>query len=294
MNAQLSRFLSIFYTIAVVFVFTAAFSIVTVGCGDEESSDDGDASVNSEAGAAASGGNYQSTSGSQGSRDPSESSEEEGSTEDSAGSGGDEPDDGTGGDETDAPIREPIDGGGATDGGGIAVSTDEDTDDGTGGAGDRAECTPDDLSECDDINITGGLVPMEVCCTDDGFCGRNFTLPDGTTTGCLTDQFVNPPIIPECEACASSSCQEEVSSCDNDPDCAALSDCLMSCTDVMTCAECVMNNTAGLMNYGPLALCAVSECAICVEQFGRLLPPELVDAIQNANIGAGGMPGGGP
>jgi hypothetical protein len=298
MKTQLSRYLSIFYTIFVVFVFAAALSTATAGCGDEESNDAGDASAENAA-TAANGDNSTSTEGSHGSGDPSGTSEEEGTTTDSAGAGGDKTDDGTDGDETDVTVGTPFDGGGATDGGGtgdgggIGVSNGDDTNDGTSGASDRVECTPDDLSECDDINITGGLVPMEACCTEDGFCGRNFTLPDGFNTGCLTGEFVDSPIVPECEDCARSSCQQEVSACHNDSDCTTISDCLLSCTDVMSCAECVMNNSAGLTNYGSLALCAVSECDVCVEQFGRLLPPELVDAIQNAGIAGGGMPGGG-
>jgi hypothetical protein len=134
---------------------------------------------------------------------------------------------------------------------------------------------------------------MEVCCTEDGFCGRSFTLPDGFNTGCVTAQFVDAPIVPECEDCARSSCQQEFSDCGSDLACTALNDCLTSCTDVLACAGCVIDGADGLTNYGSLALCAVSECVICVEQFGRLLPPELLDAIQNVDLGGGGLPGGG-
>lgn len=300
MKSQLSRLLSVFYTVAAVFLSTFALSVVVAGCDSKDTGDDGDAGADTGAAGPNGGNNVSQTSGSNGNLDPFGSSEEGITTEETPDGGesnvastdedaevaedsedtdenGDEPDGATDGDEPD----------GGTDGDEPNGSR------GGSGANDRTQCTPGDLSECSDINITGGLLPMDVCCTENGFCGGAFTLPDGSTTGCVTDQFVNPPIIPECEACASSSCQGEFSACENDLTCATLNDCLTNCIDLMTCAECVVDNAAGLMNYGTLAVCAVGACPICVEQFGRLLPAEIVDAIQNANIGGGGMPGGG-
>ncbi len=173
---------------------------------------------------------------------------------------------------------------GAGGAGGDASTPTTDGGSGAGGAGGSAatpECTQSDLGNCTDQ--TGGLATA-LCCTPEGLCGYIFDLGAGQPSQCVTDQLPGPVVTQECEQCARTNCPSDVAACEADADCQSLSDCLMACTDLMSCAICGLTyQNAAMGSYGALATCALNACPSCSEVF-QLLP---------GMGGAGGAGGGG-
>jgi hypothetical protein len=315
MKAQLSQNKTSFFAIAGMLACVVALSVSATGCGDDESDTDEDAVSEVDGGddptTSPGGSSGGATDNANTSGDPTGSVDSDASVDESDGGteeSGEEDDSETDDDEDDSESNDDEDDSESDDGDDDSASddnaddseTDEDegdsdSDGDDGSADDNVQCTPDDLSQCSTTNITGGLFPMEVCCTEDGLCGASFTIGGNFTTECVAVQFQDPLISEDCEQCARTNCESEVSDCNDNAACATLSDCLLACTGLSECASCLIDNAQGLAAYSALAVCAIDECGeTCTDRFYEILPPELggslIDIIEG--IAGGNFPGG--
>ena len=109
-----------------------------------------------------------------------------------------------------------------------------------------------------------GVLFLGACDSDSGDDGGADTIGGaGDTVGGV--DVVNEA---DCETCVQQACPAELQTCESDPACQALLDCIGDCLDgdggTGTCTEsCVTDNPAGASGFEALSSCAATPCPSC-------------------------------